>query len=172
MQALIVAGDVQLVAADGTKSALYRGETFGEGNTVLANAGGNALLVFSNGATLKVKEGTALAVTMFRQAPFNEQEEGAFLRLTKDPSRSNVVLKINGVALQGEVKKLNVAAGSTFEVDTPTRVIHLRPGELLDGTPRDSAVRSGPVTEQGDFVVAPATNLAVDTVSGQIWALP
>ncbi len=172
VQALIVVGDVQLVGPDGTATPLKRGETFQEGSKVVANKGANALLVFSNGTTIHVKAGTEMAVAMFRQAPYDQAAEGTFLRLTKDPSRSNVVLKVSGGMPQGEVKKLNVEAGSTFEVDTPTQVIHLRPGELLDGTPKGGAVRSGPVTEQDNFVVDTATNLAVDSGTGLIWAPP
>jgi hypothetical protein len=128
VQAVIVVGDVRLIAANGTATPLQRGQIFEEGSKVVANKDSNALLVFSNGATIHVKAGSVMAVMMFRQAPYDKDAEGTFLRLTKDPSRSNVELKINGDSLQGEVKKLNTAAGSTFIVDTPKGSLHFENG--------------------------------------------
>jgi hypothetical protein len=133
VQAVIVVGDVQLIGADGHANALSHGDTFEEGNTVLANKGGNAILVFSNGATLKVKEDTLMTVAKFRQAPYDQAAEGTFLQLNRDPSRSNVEIKTNQ-EVQGEVKKLDVEAGSTFDITTPKGTMHLQNGERLDGT--------------------------------------
>ena len=47
------------------------------------------------------------------------------MRLTRDPSKSTTLLKLHKGSWQGEVKKLNVAAGSTFIIDTPTGLIDL-----------------------------------------------
>jgi hypothetical protein len=119
VQAFIVVGDVELVAADGTSAPLKRGQTFEEGNIVKAGAGAQALLVFSNGATMKVLQNCQLSVDEFKQAPFDDQAEGTFLRLSKDPSKSTTSLDLRNGTLQGEVKQLNQAAGSTFTVKTP-----------------------------------------------------
>jgi hypothetical protein len=119
VQAFIVQGDIQLVAKDGTSAPLKRGETFTEGSIVKAGAGAQALLVFSNGATMKVLQNCQLSVDEFKQAPFDEQAEGTFLRLSKDPSKSTTSLDLRNGTLQGEVKQLNQAAGSTFTVKTP-----------------------------------------------------
>jgi len=130
----IVTGGVQLRAADGTMHPVKRGEQFAEGNTIIAEKGGNALLVFSNGTTLKVLEGTELAVVKFRQAAFDEKAEGTYLRLSKDPSRSNVLLDLRKGTLQGEVKKLNTEAGSSFVVLTPAGAVDVRNGQPLQAT--------------------------------------
>ncbi|HTB64411.1 MAG TPA: FecR domain-containing protein [Opitutales bacterium] len=116
VQAMIVVGAVNLVARDGTITPLKRGQTFAEGTKIVADKGANALLVFSNGATVKVKEGTTMTIVKFRQAPFDEKNEGTFLRLTKDPSRSNTVIEVSNGVFQGEVKKLDTEAGSSFVV--------------------------------------------------------
>ena len=119
VQAFIVAGNVTLVAKDGTSTPLKRGQTFTEGNIVKAGPGSQALLVFSNGATMKVLENCQLSVDEFQQAKFDEAAEGTFLRLSKDPSKSTTSLDLRNGGLQGEVKQLNAAAGSTFTVNTP-----------------------------------------------------
>jgi hypothetical protein len=133
VQALIVVGDVQLIAPDGTSTALKRGQTFEQGNRVHANAGGNALLVMSNGATLKVKSDTTLDVATFQQAAYDQDTEGTFLRLNKDPSKSETDLKLSTGSLQGEVKKLNTDSGSKFTVDTPAGSAGIR-GTIIDIT--------------------------------------
>ncbi len=133
VQAVIVVGDVQLIAPDGTSSALKRGQTFEQGNKVQAGKGANALLVMSNGATLHVKAETTLDVASFQQAPFDEAAEGTFLRLTKDPSKSDTDLKLSSGSLQGEVKKLDTGAGSKFTVDTPAGSAGIR-GTIIDIT--------------------------------------
>jgi hypothetical protein len=121
IEPFIVAGDVQLIDQDGKSQPLKRGMPAfpGEGCTISAGPGAQALIVFSNGATIKVLQGCTMKVALFRQAPFDEQAEGTFLRLSKDPSRSNVILDVSTGTFQGEVKKINKAAGSTFVVHTP-----------------------------------------------------
>jgi hypothetical protein len=139
VQAMIVQGNVDLITKDGTTTALKRGATFEEGSSVRAAKGANALLVLSNGATLKVKENTTLAVTHFQQAPFDKDAEGTYLRLTKDPSHSETTLNLSDGSLQGEVKKLDTTDGSKFTVDTPAGSAGIR-GTIVDITiVRDSA---------------------------------
>ncbi len=123
VQVMIVQGVVNLVAPDGTTTPLKRGQIFEEGAKIVAAKGGNALLVFSNGAVVKVKEGTELTLVKFRQAPFDSTTEGTFLRLTKDPSRSNTLIEVSSGELQGEVKKLNTEAGSSFVVVSPNGTV-------------------------------------------------
>ncbi len=120
IQAFIVQGDVQLIDKDGNAMPLTRGHSFtGEGSTVKVGANGQALLVFSNGATIKALANCTVKISLFRQAPFDEQAQGTFLRLSADPSRSNIILDLISGTFQGEVKKINKAAGSTFIVNTP-----------------------------------------------------
>ncbi|HTB64087.1 MAG TPA: FecR domain-containing protein [Opitutales bacterium] len=133
VQAMIVVGNVNLIAKDGTTTALKRGQSFEEGASVHADKGANALLVLSNGATLKVKENTTLEVTKFQQAKFDEAAEGTYLRLTKDPSKSETTLKLSDGSLQGEVKKLDTADGSKFTVNTPAGSAGIR-GTIVDIT--------------------------------------
>src|SRR5262245_82993 len=61
VKAFIVNGDVQIQDASG-KKALTRGATFEEGSTIFTGANGNALLVFSNGAAMKVLPNSQVGV--------------------------------------------------------------------------------------------------------------
>ena len=133
VQAMLVVGDVELTTSDGKTAPLKRGQIFEDGSSVYANKGANALLVLSNGATLKVKENTKLDVNTFEQAPFDEQAEGTFLRLSKDPSKSTTDLKLSDGSLQGEVKKLDTSDGSKFTVQTPGGSAGIR-GTIIDIT--------------------------------------
>ena len=119
IEAFIVQGDVQLVANNGKASPLNKGQIFAEGNLIKAGPNGMALLVFSNGAIIKVLENCQLSVDQFEQAKFDEQKDGAFLRLTKDPSKSTTSLDLRNGTVQCEVKQLNAMVGSTFTIRTP-----------------------------------------------------
>jgi len=122
VQAFIVRGNIQLVDSNGNTTALKRGQIFTEGNTIKTGADSQVLLVFSNGAALKVVANSEVKVTLFRQEPFNIEDEGAFLRLARDPSRSNVILDVHNGKLGGTVKELNKDAGSTFLVNGPAEI--------------------------------------------------
>ena len=122
VQAFIVRGHIQLIDSNGHATALKRGAFFTEGNTIKTGADSQVLLVFSNGATLKVLENCEVKVTLFRQQPFDSGEEGAFLRLSRDPSRSNVILDVSNGKIFGAVKELDKDAGSTFVVNGPAEI--------------------------------------------------
>jgi len=139
VQAFIVSGDVQLINKDGYAAALYRGETFGEGSTIKAGRGAQALIVFSNGATMKVLENCTVKVTSFQQAPFNKAAEGTFLRLSHDPSRSNTVLDVISGQIQGEFKKPNIESGSTFIVNSPNGPVNFTNATVINAPSASSA---------------------------------
>ncbi len=128
--ASIVAGDVELTPKSGMPHKLIRGEQFEEGAVLRAMPGGSALLVFSNGATIKITENAQLMVTRYQQEAFDEKTEGSFLRLNKDPGKSITQLDLRNGTLVGEVKQLNIARGSNFTVDTPAGSVGIR-GTIL-----------------------------------------
>lgn len=144
VQAFIVAGNVSLVAKDGTVSPLKRGQSFEEGNVIKAGPKSQALLVFSNGVALKVFENCQISIDEFKQAPFDEQAEGTFLRLGKDPSKSMVTLDLRNGLAQFRVQPLNKAAGSFFHINTPVGSFAVQ-GELFSISVRRNA--AGQVTK-------------------------
>ena len=52
------------------------GSSFQEGTTIISGADGNALVVFSNGASIKIVPNTELEIAKFEQAAFDEKIEG------------------------------------------------------------------------------------------------
>ena len=117
---LIVVGDVELLASDSSCQRLKTGVSFTEGSTVRTLPGGYALLVFSNGDIMKMSENTEIAVTQFKQAPFDEEAQGAFLRLNKDPSQSFIIIKVQSGTVICEVKKkIYTNESSRFTIQTP-----------------------------------------------------
>jgi hypothetical protein len=169
VQAFIVQGDVQLVAKDGTAQPLARGKIFEEGSVVKAGPRGLALLVFSNGATIKVLQNCQLSIDQFQQAAFDEQAEGNFLRLSKDPSKSTTTLDLRNGTLQGEVKQLNQSAGSTFTVNTPAGSAGIR-GTIISMTVvRNAAGQIVGIACNcvvGNVAFAPSTSIAAGTGAG------
>ncbi|HVU38315.1 MAG TPA: hypothetical protein VHC95_08275 [Opitutales bacterium] len=117
--ALLIVGKVDLVDRDGHCQPLARGTSFTEGETVKVGKDSGVLLAFSNGAIIKLKEYAELAIDQLEQEPFNEANEGTFLRLQRDPSKSVTRLDLRNGFLAGEVRALNIAAGSVFEIATP-----------------------------------------------------
>ncbi len=143
VQALLVVGDVQIVDSTGNRSPLTKGQTFEEGKTIVAGPASGATLVFSNGATIRVKENGQIKLDKFEQAPFDENKEGTFLRLTRDPSQSITELDLRNGTLQGEVKELNKAQNSSFTVKTPAGSAGIRGTVVSITVTRDA---SGNVT--------------------------
>jgi hypothetical protein len=121
-----VAGDVDLIGKDGVIRRLVRGGVFTEGSLVKVGPGGGALLVLSNGTTIRLFPFSELWFTMFRQKPFDEKAAGTYLRLGRDPSKSTTILYLRNGLAQIEVKPLNAARGSSCEVDTPAGDIEAR----------------------------------------------
>jgi hypothetical protein len=169
VQAFIVQGDVQLVAKDGTASPLARGQQFEEGSVVKAGPNGMALLVFSNGATMKVLQSCQLSIDKFQQASFDEGAEGTFLRLSKDPSKSTTTLDLRNGTLQGEVKQLNQAAGSTFTVNTPAGSAGIRGTIVSISVVRNAAGQIVGITcncVTGAVAFTPSTSVGAGTGAG------
>jgi len=130
VEALAVVGEVELIAQNGTYHRLVRQETFTEGNLVRVGPGGGAMLIFSNGTVVKLLPYCQLDVTLFRQEPFDGKMAGANLGLEREPSSSKTILYLRNEVAQVEVKPLNAAGGSSFEVDTPVGDFDVRAGIL------------------------------------------
>lgn len=126
IKAFLVKGDVQIVNnATGAVSPLKRGQEFSEGNTVVTGDNATTLLLFSNGASINVTPNSSFNVSTFEQAAY-DPALGSFLRLEKDPSMSTTNTNLAYGEIIGEVRKLDLDAGSSFTVNTPVASAGIR----------------------------------------------
>ena len=102
------------------------GDLVNEQDLIVASGeNSGAILVFSNGATITLKENTRVEILQFTQNPFG----GNFSfsnSTTEPPSRSNTRIHLSEGELIGNVKSLRRDLGSTFEVITPAGAAGIR----------------------------------------------
>ncbi len=123
VKALRVVGTVQLVEdATGSAEALERGRIFGEGYTVITEAESNALLVFSNGATLRVAAESSISVNELIQETFSP-ELGSYQTLREEPTASESRLHLNYGEVTGQAR---LHEDSRFDVATNVGVAGIR----------------------------------------------
>ncbi|WP_269536986.1 FecR family protein [Cerasicoccus fimbriatus] len=126
IKAFLVKGDVKIVNnATGAVSPLKRGQEFSEGNTIVTGDNSTTLLLFSNGASINITPNSSFDVNTFQQESY-DPALGSFLRLEKDPSMSNTQTNLAYGEIIGEVRKLNIDAGSNFVVKTPVASAGIR----------------------------------------------
>ncbi|WP_309399023.1 FecR family protein [Cerasicoccus maritimus] len=126
IKAFLVKGNVQLVENDtGAATPLKRGQEFSEGYTVITGDNSTALLLFSNGASVNVTPNSKFDVTTFEQAAY-DPALGSYLRLKKDPSMSTTDTSLAYGEIIGEVRKLDLEAGSSFTINTPVASAGIR----------------------------------------------
>lgn len=84
---------------------------------------GSAILFFSNGSSMSISKNSKLTVTQFNQASHNVTD---LSDLAAEPSTSNTQVSLSYGEIIGDVKKLNTAAGSSFNIDTPVGIAGIR----------------------------------------------
>lgn len=99
-------------------------KAIGQGNTVITGKGGSVVLVFSNGATINLKDDSVLDIEQYLQDPFAGNFSPA--TATDEPTVSNTKLNLTRGELVGNVKKLKATQGSSFSVQTPVGAAGIR----------------------------------------------
>lgn len=160
-----VSGDVQ-VTQGGKTSTLSKGANLGRGAT-LATGGGTTSIAFSNGATLSVAAGTVLSIEEY------SQRGGAGIvdpkKLSKEPTASRTILNLRKGQITGDIKPLNLPAGSVFKVKTPAGPLSIK-GTTIDVSVTETSSGSFVVKYsivEGSGVVEPITVNAVGLGNGQ-----
>jgi len=95
-----------------------------QGYVINTGADGSVVLVFSNGATINLKEGSELDIEAYLQAPLTAVFNPA--TATEEPTASVTTLNLTRGELIGNVKKLNKPKGSSFDVKTPVGAAGIR----------------------------------------------
>ena len=93
-------------------------------NRVNTGADSQAILVFSNGATLNLGSDSELSIEEFLQDPFDD--DVALADLKEEPATSTTRLNLSRGELVGNVKRLHPERGSSFVVKTPVGAAGIR----------------------------------------------
>ena len=120
-----VTGEVYVFAKDETyRIALRAGSLVNAGQMIATGPKASITLAFSNGATVTIGEKSIVSVDEFVQTPFGEMFKMA--EATKEPSSSRTRLDMVRGEITANIKKLNKAEGSTFEIKTPLGMAGIR----------------------------------------------
>ena len=154
---LVVAGDVKIIAADGTTRIPQRKDNLNEGDTLVTGKDGTAQLKMADNGLLAVRPATRFTVDAFVYKGSADGTERSFITLLRGGFR----------ALTGAIGKLN---RENYRITTPLATIGIRgtdhepfhipppePGEQAVGKPGTyDKVNSGAValkTEVGEVLV-------------------
>lgn len=120
-----VTGDVTYKAKGSTIAVpAQNAASITQGNTVTTGKGGSVVLIFSNGATINLKEDSVIDIEQYLQDPFAADIKPA--ELTDEPTVSNTKLNLTRGELVGNVKHLKQDKGSSFSVQTPVGAAGIR----------------------------------------------
>lgn len=110
--------------SDQSQRKLAVNDILTQNHRVATGKNSQAVLVFSNGATLNLGSESDLAIEEFLQDPFDEKVTVAELR--EEPASSTTRLRLARGELVGNVKKLRPDQGSSFIVNTPVGAAGIR----------------------------------------------
>jgi hypothetical protein len=117
IKAFLVKGStVTVTDSDGNTKPLKRGDVFREGTTVKTGTDSTAVLILSNGSSIRLGPDSELEITEFQQEVF-DPAMGSYLTLTQDPSTSKTNLTLKNGTISGETKHLS--GSSEYVVTTP-----------------------------------------------------
>jgi len=125
---IIVAKAVGTVTAthitDQSQRRLSVNDVITQQYVVSTGANSQAILIFSNGATLNLGANSVLSIDEFLQDPFDEKV--ALADLKEEPATSSTRLNLARGELVGNVKHLKREKGSSFIVNTPVGAAGIR----------------------------------------------
>ena len=127
IKAANVRGDVRKISlSDQSESALQNGDTLRQDHAVVTKGpASSVVLVFANGATVRVGGDSRLEIKEFMMDPL-QADVASVAALTNEPTTSRTQLRLEFGEVVGNVKTLNRAAGSSFSVGTPAGAAGIR----------------------------------------------
>ena len=127
IKAANVRGDVRKVSlTDRSETTLQNGDTLRQDHAIVTKGpASSAVLVFANGATVRVGGDSRLEIKEFLMDPL-QADVASVAALTNEPTASRTQLRLEFGEMVGNVKTLNRAAGSTFSVGTPAGAAGIR----------------------------------------------
>jgi hypothetical protein len=163
-----IEGHVEAISkVDGQRRVLHTGDKLTDQMQVVTSTDGDAVLVFSNGATVDVAADSVLDIQQFEQDPFSTAVKISDLKA--EPGTSTTKLSLTKGELVGKVVHLNVEKGSEFTIQTPVGAAGIR------GTTFRIVFRPGPngtafftiLKAEGRVVFEGQTSAPVDVPAGQ-----
>jgi FecR protein len=165
-----ITGHVTAISkVDGTSRVLKDQDQIQDQMTVVTSPGAEAILVFSNGATVNIAGDSKLDIDEFMQDPFASDQK--LSDMTNEPGTSITKLDLTKGELVGKVVHLNVDKGSEFTVQTPVGAAGIR------GTTFRIVFRPDPnnpgkaffsvVTSEGQVVLRGVTSTPVNIPAGK-----
>lgn len=122
IKAVKITGQVTRTAADGKESPVTENQVLIETDTIRTAGNSSVVLVFANGASVKLGETTRLAIVEFKMDPLDE--DIAVAALEREPTTSVTRLHLDYGEMVGNVKTLNTA--SSYDVRTPVGAAGIR----------------------------------------------
>lgn len=119
-----VQGQVTRLTADSKTFELKVGDTLIETDLIQTGQSAMVVIVFANGASIKLGSNTSMQIAEFKMDPLPKAIEVATLK--EEPTISRTRLKLNRGELVGDVKHLNRDKGSSFEIATPVGAAGIR----------------------------------------------
>lgn len=125
IKAVRLSGTVTKIAHGATATEpLTEGAPLIETDTVVTGADSGVVLVFANGASIKLGANSRLAIEEFKMDPL--ADDIAVAKLESEPNVSKTRLNLAYGEMVGNVKKLNKLAGSEFDIKTPVGAAGIR----------------------------------------------
>lgn len=125
IKAVRLSGTVTKIAHGATATEpLTEGAPLIETDTVVTGADSGVVLVFANGASIKLGANSRLAIEEFKMDPL--ADDIAVANLEREPNVSKTRLNLAYGEMVGNVKKLNKQAGSEFDIKTPVGAAGIR----------------------------------------------
>ena len=117
-------GQVLKVLVDGSTTAVSAGGELTEKDTITTGKDSSVVLVFMNGSSVKLGPESRLAIEEFKMDPLADDLDVSALKA--EPTVSKTMLDLRYGEMVGEVKKLNTAAGSSYNIKTPVGAAGIR----------------------------------------------
>lgn len=125
IKAVRVSGVVTKISANTTNLVpLPEGAALIETDTIITGPDSGVVLVFANGASIKLSSNSRLAIEEFKMDPL--ADDIAVANLEREPNISKTRLNLAYGDMVGNVKKLNKDAGSEFNIKTPVGAAGIR----------------------------------------------
>jgi hypothetical protein len=124
IKAARVQNEVIKQAADGTKSPVKNGDDLSETDIVITGVNSSVVMLFANGASIKLGAETRMAIEEFKMDPLEKETKASEMKGKGEPTKSKTALNLSYGEMVGDVEKLNPS--STYSIKTPVGAAGIR----------------------------------------------